>query len=253
MEIQPNKASPEKGQRSVSIIMLIPNLVTLVGLSFGLTAIRLVIEGHFATAVFFLLIAVIIDGLDGLLARRLGATSLLGAQLDSLSDFLCFGIAPAILMYELHIREAGGLGWIAALLFAVAMALRLARFNVMSKSGSSEKQDKHFTGVPAPAGALLGLLPAFLTFADIWPAGAAPALGALWMCVVALLMISTLKTISLKSLKFPRRFMPVILAVAIVFLGLCFARPWLFMIAVDTAYFCAILWALFTSKGRIFT
>lgn len=240
-------------QRPVSVLMLVPNMVTLVGLSFGLTAIRFAIEGSFATAVFLILMAVIADGLDGLLARRLGASSLLGAQLDSLSDFLCFGVAPVIVVYLLHLSEAGGFGWVAALLFAVATSLRLARFNVMSgQADPGEVPTRHLVGVPAPGGALLALLPAFLALANVIEPHDAHVIVSIWLCGVSVLMISTLKTISPKALKVPPRLIVVIFLSTIILIGLSFFRPWFLLIALDAVYLMTILYALVQAKGRLF-
>lgn len=148
-DLDEQTASDPKAQREVSLILLIPNMVTLIGLCFGLTGIRFALEGHYSWAVFLIMLSALADLFDGLLARRLGAQSEMGAQLDSLSDFLCFGVAPAILVYEVHLGEWRGLGWIFALIFAVSACLRLARFNVMSgQADPNDSPKRHFVGVP---------------------------------------------------------------------------------------------------------
>lgn len=237
----------------VSLLLLMPNMVTLIGMSFGLTAIRFAIEGRFAAAVLLILLAGLADGLDGLLARRLGAESAMGAQLDSLSDFLCFGIAPAILIYQIHLAPTGGIGWIFALLFAAATCLRLARFNVTSgTSDSTGEAKRHFIGVPAPAGAFLGLLPVFLTLAGLTAPGDAPILVAIWMALVGFLMISKLKTLSPKTVKVPRRLVAVIFFATVIVIGLSLTRPWYILVILALAYLASVLHAIIRARGQIF-
>lgn len=241
------------GQARVSILLLLPNIVTLVGMSFGLTAIRFATEGRLSAAVLLILLAALADVLDGLLARRFDAASAMGAQLDSLSDFLCFGAAPALMVYQLHLADVGGMGWIFALLFVTATCLRLARFNVMSgQADPSDEAKRHFVGVPAPAGAFLGILPVFLTLTGALDAGAAPALVSLWLAFVGLLMISKLKTPSLKGINVPRRSIAVILFATVVVIGLGFSRPWWLLVALDLAYLATVIAALIQARGRLF-
>ncbi|RME14660.1 MAG: phosphatidylcholine/phosphatidylserine synthase, partial [Alphaproteobacteria bacterium] len=179
----------------VALVQLVPNMVTLAGMSLGLTAIRFATEGYFASAAFLILVAAVLDGLDGLLARRLKATSDIGAQLDSLSDFVTFGAAPALIVYLQHLSGLAGLGWLATLLFVGACGLRLARFNVQSgKVNDATPPDRaHFVGVPAPAGALLGLLPSFLAASGALAPAGWPVTVSLWLVLVAMLMVSTLR------------------------------------------------------------
>ncbi|MFW2589027.1 CDP-diacylglycerol--serine O-phosphatidyltransferase [Sagittula sp. SSi028] len=252
-DLDDQTASDSKAQREVSLILLIPNMVTLIGLCFGLTGIRFALEGHYSWAVFLIMLSALADLFDGLLARRLGAQSEMGAQLDSLSDFLCFGVAPAILVYEVHLGEWRGLGWIFALIFAVSACLRLARFNVMSgQADPNDAPKRHFVGVPAPAGALLGLLPVFLSYIDVLPIGAAPVLVSAWLAFVGALMISNLHTPSPKGVKVPRRMVAVLFFAIVVAMGLLFTRPWALLVIVDLAYLAVILWALVKARGRLF-
>lgn len=183
----------------VPINFLLPNAVTLLGLSAGLTAIRFAFEGRFDDASLAILAAAILDGLDGRIARLLRGTSRFGAELDSLADFVSFGVAPAVVLYAWTLNGLGALGWIGAMLLAVCAALRLARFNV-----SLEDPDRpvwmaqFFVGVPAPAGALVALMPLYLTLLSV----PAPPGGALFTLVftvaVAGLMVSRLPTFSAK-------------------------------------------------------
>ena len=240
-------------QGLVSILLLLPNIVTLMGLSFGLTAIRFTMEGRYSAAVLLILLAALADGLDGLIARWLKAESPLGAQLDSLSDFMCFGVAPAIVVYQVHLAQTRGFGWIFALLFAAAACLRLARFNVMTgKPDEAAAPAKHFVGVPAPAGACLGLLPVFLMLAGILAPGDAPILMSVWLAIVCVLMISSLKTPSPKSVRVPRRSVGIILFATVIVIGLGFTRPWYLLALVDVAYLIIVLYALIRARGRLF-
>lgn len=241
-------------QSRVSLLMLLPNMITLMGMSLGLTAIRFAIEGRFATAVFMILLAMLADGMDGFVARRFGVESPMGAQLDSLSDFLCFGVAPAILIYQSHLTQTGGFGWIFALLFASATCLRLARFNVMSSVQDVSTPEKtHFVGVPAPAGALLGLLPVFLTHAGGFYQEAAPVAVSVWLAFVGVLMISKLPTPSPRAVRVPRRLVAVVMFATVVVIGLGFTRPWFVLVMIDAAYLATIIYALVRARGRMFS
>jgi CDP-diacylglycerol--serine O-phosphatidyltransferase len=152
-----------RGLRGVPMRIIVPNLVTLLALSIGLTAIRFAIDGQYETAVIAVIAAAILDGLDGRLARVLRGTSRFGAELDSLADFVDFGVAPALILYLWGLHEIKSFGWFAALVFAIAAALRLARFNVMIDDPNRPPWHAHFfTGMPAPAGAIVGLLPVYL-------------------------------------------------------------------------------------------
>ncbi|ARE41132.1 CDP-diacylglycerol--serine O-phosphatidyltransferase [Rhodovulum sp. P5] len=247
------KTGPRGEQSPVSLLLLLPNMVTLMGMCFGLTSIRFAIEERYAVAVFLILLAALADGLDGLLARKLGAESPMGAQLDSLSDFLCFGVAPALLVYQVHLTQAGGLGWIFALIFAAATCLRLARFNVMSgQADDSTGPKRYFVGVPAPAGAFLGLLPVFLSHAGAFTPGYAPLAVSVWLAIVAVLMISKLKTPSPKAVKVPRRLIAVIFFATVIAIGVSFSRPWMLLVAIDGAYLAAVVYAIVRARGRLF-
>lgn len=164
---------PERVQRSgrailaaksgkVPVRALIPNLFTLLGLCAGLTAIRMAFEARFDIAIAAVVIAALIDAIDGRMARLLKTASRFGAELDSLADFVNFGVAPAIIIYTWGLKTAPSLGWLAVLIFALAAALRLARFNVASGDEKPLWEQNFFTGVPATAGAITVLLPLYL-------------------------------------------------------------------------------------------
>ena len=155
----------ERRFRKVPFRFIVPNLVTLVALCLGLTAIRFAAEGRFEQAVFTILLAAVFDGLDGRIARALKGTTRFGAELDSLADFVDFGVAPALTLYFWSLSSIRSLGWFAALVFAIACALRLARFNVALDDADKPSWSSHFfTGMPAPAGAIVAMLPLYLHF-----------------------------------------------------------------------------------------
>ncbi|MBV8447300.1 MAG: phosphatidylcholine/phosphatidylserine synthase, partial [Hyphomicrobiales bacterium] len=195
------EARKKRGLRSVPLRVLIPNLLTLFGLALGLTAIRFSFEDRVKLAVIAVVAAAVLDGLDGRVARLLRGTSRFGAELDSLADFVNFGVAPALILYGSVLHAARSLGWLAALVFATAMALRLARFNVALDDLSRPDWKKNFfTGIPAPAGAITGLLPLYflkLGFGDL--PGFVP-LSVAYALVIAFLMVSELPIYAGKTL-----------------------------------------------------
>lgn len=187
--------------RRVPLRLILPNMVTLLALCSGLTAVRMAFEGRWEFAIGAVLVAAVLDALDGRVARMLKGTSRFGAELDSLADFVNFGVTPALMLYIWILKEAGSFGWIAALIFAISAALRLARFNVaLDDPHKPAWAVKFFTGVPAPAGALVVLMPLYWEFLGViphWPEFA-PAV-AFYVIAVAYLMISRLPTYSGKQ------------------------------------------------------
>jgi len=185
----------------IPLRLLVPNFFTVLSLCAGLTAIRMAIEQRFDMAVALVVIAALLDGVDGRLARALKAQSKFGAELDSLADFVNFGVAPAVVVF---IWGLGGLprgfGWIVALIFAMAMGLRLARFNSLIDVEKPKWQSNYFTGMPAPAGAITVLLPLYLDGLGIVDARGLPWLVAVYTLVMAVLLVSTIPTFSGKLL-----------------------------------------------------
>src|SRR5271156_7067332 len=158
----PRLRLPKRRFRRIPVRTLVPNIITLLALCAGLTAIRMAFENRYVLALAAIVFAAILDGIDGRLARFLKGTSRFGAELDSLSDFVNFGVAPALVLYFWDLHELKSAGWIAALLFAICGALRLARFNVMIVDpGRPAWAANFFVGVPAPAGAIIVLLPIY--------------------------------------------------------------------------------------------
>jgi CDP-diacylglycerol--serine O-phosphatidyltransferase len=188
-------------QNKIPVRMLVPNLFTLLSLCAGLTAIRMAIELRYELAIALVVIAALLDGVDGRLARALKAQSKFGAELDSLADFVNFGVAPAVILF---IWGLGGLprgfGWIVALVFALATGLRLARFNTMIDVEKPKWQTEYFAGMPAPAGAITVLLPLYLDLVGLVDLRNWPWLIALYTVAMAALLVSTIPTFSGKLL-----------------------------------------------------
>jgi CDP-diacylglycerol--serine O-phosphatidyltransferase len=179
----------------VPVRSVLPSLITLIALCAGLTAIRMTIEGRFEVAIALIAVAAALDGIDGRIARLLKSSSRFGAELDSIADFVNFGVAPAILIYVWTLHDLRSLGWIAVLVFGICAALRLARFNLALDS--AEKPDWHaayFVGVPAPAGALLVMLPLYVEFVGLPRSMLTTPLTFAYTIGVGLLMVSRVKT-----------------------------------------------------------
>jgi CDP-diacylglycerol---serine O-phosphatidyltransferase len=240
---------PGERDRSLPFLHLLPNLVTIIGLSAGLTAIRFAFDGRFRLAALLIIFAALIDGIDGLLARKLKAQSSFGAELDSLSDFLCFGAAPALVVFFFALTGAPGFGWIFALVFAICCCLRLARFNV-NRDVPPPPGRAHFTGVPAPAGALLALLPLYLTHGTMLDAREAAIPVALYLGAVGCLMVSRVPTLSPKGLRISRDHVPYLLVVTGAVVGMAFTQFWLLMVILVLAYAAAVVHGLITARRR---
>lgn len=225
----------------ISIQKTVPSFLTLMALIAGVTSIQMSINGRFETAILMLLAAAILDVLDGAAARALKASSDFGAELDSLSDFLAFGVAPSVALYVWILDEAGKLGWIATIILPVAAALRLARFNAAAKKHEDVPlwKKRFFTGVPSPAGAGLALFPMYIwfLFADTFePFRFAIPLISIWTIVVAALMVSRIPTFSFKYMKLPAKMMaPAMAFVALVLAALIHA-PWVTLSLISIAY-----------------
>lgn len=237
----------EEPRRTLPLVLLVPNLVTLLGLCAGLTALRYVVDGDWQTAAVLLVLAAFVDALDGILARKLNAASHFGAELDSLSDFVCFGVAPGFFVYQFALHPLAGLGWLLALVFTLGACLRLARFNVSRAVPVPAGGKPGFVGVPAPAGAMLGLMPVFLTLAGWVDARDWPVLTGAWLAFVGLLMISRLPTPALKGLKVPRSAaVPLLLGITLYLWALA-TRPWLVMVLSGLLYMSVIV--IFAWRG----
>lgn len=215
--------------REIPFRMLVPNLITVLAICAGLTGIRLAFENRFELAVGMVLIAAFLDGIDGRVARLLKAQSKFGAQMDSLADIVNFGVAPALVLYVFILDQARSFGWIAAIVYAIAAALRLARFNVISESGvKTAWQNDYFLGVPAPAGALLVLLPIYFGFLGLPIDRTTGFAAAAYTMFIGFLLVSRVPVFSGKGIGGGVRrdlVMPVIL-IAVVYVSLLMSFTW---------------------------
>ncbi len=239
------------------IVRLLPNVVTIIGLCVGLFGLRYAISGKWELAVSFILLAGVIDGMDGRIARLLNASSNFGAQLDSLADFFNFGVAPAFLLYFWRAGEVKGAGWAITLFFIISQALRLARFNAGLADDEENKKlwDKFFKGIPAPCGAALSMLPIILTFLFEKKLGynlfnITPGMVIAYMALIALLMISTIPTISIKKVRIKREKVSIALALAGIFVVLLIIEPWVVLPIVGILYLATIPFSMIAFYRR---
>ncbi len=254
-------APPRRFGRVIPIRALIPNAVTVLALCFGLTGVRFGIAGEWDKAAAAVVVAGVLDGIDGRIARLLKGTSRFGAELDSLSDVIAFGVAPALIMYLWALQYLPGIGWIVALAHAVTCALRLARFNAgIGAANPPARRPGYLIGVPAPVGAGLALSPIFVW---LWLAPVVPALSfgdadyglytrgvvaAAVMIVVAFLMASSLPTYSWGSPRLrPEWRLAVLLAVGL-FAGALFTVPWMTLSLISIAYAASVPFGLRSAR-----
>jgi CDP-diacylglycerol---serine O-phosphatidyltransferase len=237
---KPRQRVFSRGQ--VPIRVLIPNIFTLLGLCAGLTAIRMAIEHRWDLAVAALVFAAFLDGIDGRIARLLKASSRFGAELDSLADFVNFGVAPAIIIFNWALDDLRSTGWIAVLIYAVCAALRLARFNVaLERSDLPAWKGGYFVGVPAPAGALLLLLPIYAQDLGFHLPSLTP-LALVYTLAIALLMVSRVPTFSGKMIgqRIAREYVPPVFVLAAAFIALLLTYPSLTLAAGSVVYLALI-------------
>jgi CDP-diacylglycerol--serine O-phosphatidyltransferase len=236
-------------RRQVPFTVLLPNLVTLLAICAGLTAIRMAVEQRFDLAAAAIIFAIILDGIDGRLARYFRSTSKFGEQLDSLADFVDFGVAPAMFLYVWRIGELTSFGWICALVLAICTGLRLARFNAALAAEEGEPRPvwerDYFVGVPAPAGAGAVLLPYFLERIGIVDLKIAAVIVAGYAVVIALLMVSRIPTFSGKRVgqKVPRDVVLPVLVVGVLLVALFASYPFSFLAIAAILYLAHIPFA----------
>jgi CDP-diacylglycerol---serine O-phosphatidyltransferase len=235
-------ARPPDAPRELLLLKLLPNLVSILALCAGLTAIRYGIAGNFTLAVLLIGGAAALDGLDGRLARMLKSESAIGAELDSLCDFVNFGVTPALILYMWGLRPETSLGWIAVLVYAVCCMLRLARFNVGSRAPVGEAAEKSsFIGVPSPAGAMLVLSPLYLSFATDHALQPPAVLVAAWMVGIGALMISRVRTPSLKRITIATEYARYVLVGAVIVVAALLTYPWVTLLLLCMAYLAGVL------------
>ncbi|HEY3918796.1 MAG TPA: CDP-diacylglycerol--serine O-phosphatidyltransferase [Stellaceae bacterium] len=226
--------------RRLSLNKMIPNILTLLALCAGMTAIRLGLEEHYREAVVAIIVAGIFDGIDGRIARLLKGTSEFGAELDSLSDFVSFGVAPVLLMYIWTLQSFASLGWVVALLFVVCCALRLARFNTQIGADLPPYAYNFFTGVPAPAAAGLAIVPMLLDFEFGWSGFRNAWFGAAVLAAVAALMVSRVPTFSMKRFHIPREWVLALLLIIGGLAALATTEPWATLLLIGVIYIGSI-------------
>ena len=239
---EPRRKRVRQFAQQVPVRGVAPNLVTLLALCAGLTSIRMSIEQQFAAAVAGIAIAAFLDGIDGRIARLLRTTSRFGAELDSLTDFVAFGVAPAILLFVWALDDIRSIGWIAVLIFAICSALRLARFNVALDTDKPEWQGNFFTGVPAPAGAMTVLLPLYVELMGaphgLWTA----PLVLVYTLAIGLLMVSRVPTWSGKLIgrRIPRDMVLPFFVVAVLVVAFLATFPWHTAAILSLAYLASL-------------
>jgi CDP-diacylglycerol--serine O-phosphatidyltransferase len=234
---------PRRRFKAIPVRTLLPNLITLLALCAGLTAIRVAVENKLELALAAIVFAALLDGIDGRVARLLKGTSRFGAELDSLADFVNFGVAPALILYFWGLHELKSAGWIAALVFAICAGLRLARFNVMIDDPNKPAwAGNFFTGIPAPAGAITVLLPIYLNIL-----GASNGLVAVWLTffytlAIALLMVSQLPVFSGKRVgkRVPPDMVLPVFVVVVLFFALLISYPWEVLTLGSLAYLACL-------------
>lgn len=233
-------ARPLRG--GLTLRTMVPNAITAAALCVGLTGIRFAIAGDFERSVQLVILAGLLDGIDGRAARLLKAESRFGAELDSLADSISFGVAPALIIYLWTLQSLPRLGWFAALAFAICCVLRLARFNARIDAVEQPHKSAGFlTGVPAPVGAGLAFLPMYLWIAsgraEVF---AAPVMVGVWLVLIAFLMISSMPTLSWGRLR-PRRSIRLeLIALTGLLVAALVAEPWLTLVAISVAYLLLI-------------
>jgi CDP-diacylglycerol---serine O-phosphatidyltransferase len=243
MALRPSQFRAERLRRRrfqrIPVRTLAPNLVTLLALCAGLTGIRMAFENRYALALAAIVFAAILDGIDGRLARLLKGTSRFGAELDSLSDFVNFGVAPALILYFWGLHDLKSAGWIAAMAFAICAGLRLARFNVMIDDPDRPAWTRNFfVGVPAPAGAIIVLLPIYAAFLVLPRSQFLTWLTLFYTLTIATLMVSRLPVFSGKRVgtRVPPELVGPVVIVTVLFVALLIAYPWIILAVGTLAY-----------------
>lgn len=247
---------PEAPLPALPLRALIPNAITVLALCAGATGVRFALSGEFEKAATAVVVAALLDGIDGRVARLLRGTSRFGAELDSLSDVTAFGVAPALILYLWALQDLGRMGWVVALALIVCCALRLARFNAAIDRDDLPKKRLGFTtGVPAPAGAGLALMPLFWSLAHDGALDAAPenraVITAIVVAVTAFLMVSALPGWGFQAVRVPRQLRLFVLAAVGLFAAALAQAPWMALFSVGLAYALAFPFASIVYRRRL--
>jgi len=240
----PNK-QPKRRLQALSVNRMIPNILTLLALASGLTGMRFAFQERWEYAVLAIAVAAVFDALDGRIARLLKGASKFGAELDSLSDFVCFGVAPAMILYLWAMQDAGRLGWLLVMLFAMCCGLRLARFNVaLEDENAPAWKGNFFTGVPAPAGAGLVLLPMVLAFQLGDEVLRSPWVVSFFLLGVGALFVSAIPTYSFKKMVVPRKRLLAMMLTVTMIIAFIASLPWLSLSIILGSYLISIPFAV---------
>jgi len=227
--------------KKIDLRVALPNLITVLGLCLGLNSLKLAFEGDFQKALIFIVIASILDALDGRIARLIKGTSKFGAELDSLTDFVNFGVCPSIILYFWALNVFGFYGWLVSLIFIVSCCLRLARFNLDSEEKKNDWKINFFTGVPAPAGAGLILMPMIIYFSNFKNIlEFAPTSILLFVILVSFLMISKIPTYALKKIKISKNIFIIFVISAVIFFGLLLKNTFETLVILGSIYLLSI-------------
>jgi CDP-diacylglycerol---serine O-phosphatidyltransferase len=248
---EPDEEARRRRFRPIPVRTLLPNMITLLALCAGLTAIRLAVEDKLEFALAAIVFAALLDGVDGRIARMLKGTSRFGAELDSLADFVNFGVAPGLILYFWTLHELKSAGWIAAMVFAICAALRLARFNVtIDDPNRPAWAGNFFVGMPAPAGAITVLLPIYLYFLGVPRVGIVAPLTFIYTLAIALLMVSRLPVYSGKKLstRVPREMVLPVFVVVVLFVALLISYPWPVLTLGTLAYLASLPFGWFAYR-----
>ena len=241
----------EHNSEKLTLIQLLPNMLTVTAICAGLTAIRFGLQGNYELAVQLILLAAILDGVDGRLARALGSDSKMGAELDSLADFLNFGVAPGMLLYVWALEDTRQLGWLAVLVYAICAVTRLARFNVARKAENGSAENAYFMGIPSPAGAILVMLPMYASFAFDSEQIIPDVMLAIYITVIGFLMIGRFPVWSFKTTRISQRRVKVFL-VCFAAIGAAVAiYTWVALVVLSLIYVGAIVWMLPASRRAL--
>jgi CDP-diacylglycerol--serine O-phosphatidyltransferase len=228
-------------QRGIPLRAILPNAVTALALCSGLSGIRFAMDGKWEIAVLMVLLAAVLDGIDGRIARMVHGESRFGAELDSLSDAISFGVAPALILFMWTLNAVPRVGWLVALVYALFCALRLARFNAqIDHIDQPHKSAGFLTGVPAPAGAIIAMVPLYLWLSTDQAVFRSPWLVAPWLAFAALLMVSSLATWSGSALKLRRRIRFEAILVLVVLAAAVISAPWPSLTVVALIYLATI-------------
>ncbi len=229
--------APRRLPGGLTLRALVPNAITASALCVGLTGIRFAISGDFGKAVLAVIVAGMLDGIDGRIARVLNAQSRFGAELDSLADNVSFGVAPALILFLWSLQDLPRLGWFASLAYAICCALRLARFNArIDLPEQPHKSAGFLTGIPAPVGAGLAFLPVYLWIATGREEAREPIVVGVWLAFIAFLMISNVATLSWTSMRPRRSFRLEVIALFGMVGAALITEPWWTLVGICAVY-----------------